>query len=88
MNNVKLIKNYFYTIIFYESVHRIKNTLENMLEVLRNRKVCLARELSKLYEEYLEKKMQEVEPEEIKEKKEKKEDKSIILNNPVNTVLR
>ena len=40
-----------YTIIFYEAPHRIKETLENMLEVIGNRKICLARELSKVYEE-------------------------------------
>lgn len=40
-----------YTIIFYEAPHRIKSTLENMLEVFGNRKICLARELSKIYEE-------------------------------------
>lgn len=41
-----------YTIIFYEAPHRLKETLENMLEILGNRKICLARELSKIYEEY------------------------------------
>ena len=46
------LKYHPYTMIFYEAPHRIKSTLENMLEVLGNRKVCLARELSKLYEEY------------------------------------
>lgn len=41
-----------YTIIFYEAPHRLKETLENMLEILGDRKICLARELSKIYEEY------------------------------------
>ena len=49
LNSLKYIP---YTIIFYEAPHRIKETLENMLEVFGNRKVCLARELSKIYEEY------------------------------------
>ena len=46
------LKYYPYTMIFYEAPHRIKTTLENMLDILGNRKVCLARELSKIYEEY------------------------------------
>lgn len=49
LNSLKYIP---YTIIFYEAPHRIKETLENILEVFGNRKVCLARELSKIYEEY------------------------------------
>lgn len=40
------------TLIFYESVHRIKETLEDMLEVLGDRKATLARELTKKFEEY------------------------------------
>ena len=45
------LKNLKYTIIFYESVHRMKETLENMLEVLGNRKIAVCRELSKIHEE-------------------------------------
>ena len=45
------LKSLKYTIIFYESVHRMKETLENMLEVLGNRKIAVCRELSKIHEE-------------------------------------
>lgn len=45
------LKTFKYTIIFYESVHRIKNTLKNMLEVLGNRNIAICRELSKIHEE-------------------------------------
>ncbi|GAE09927.1 16S rRNA (cytidine(1402)-2'-O)-methyltransferase [Paenibacillus sp. JCM 10914] len=41
------------TLIFYESPHRVKKTLSLMGEVLGNRKVTLARELTKRYEEFL-----------------------------------
>jgi 16S rRNA (cytidine1402-2'-O)-methyltransferase len=45
------LKNLKYTIIFYESVHRMKETLENMLETLGDRKIAVCRELSKIHEE-------------------------------------
>ena len=45
-------KAYPETQIFYESPHRVKATLENMLEVYGDRSVVLARELTKIYEEY------------------------------------
>lgn len=46
-------KAYPETQIFYESPHRVKATLENLLEVYGDRQVVIARELTKLYEEYL-----------------------------------
>lgn len=45
-------KFYPETQIFYESPHRVKATLENMLEVYSDRSVVLVRELTKIYEEY------------------------------------
>lgn len=41
------------TLIFYESPHRLKETLNAMLEVFGNRKVVIARELTKIFEEFL-----------------------------------
>ncbi len=41
------------TLIFYESPHRILETLEDMLIILGDRKVCLSRELTKKFEEYI-----------------------------------
>ena len=44
--------SYSETQIFYESPHRVADTLENMLEVYGDRMVVLVRELTKIYEEY------------------------------------
>ena len=41
------------TLIFYESPHHIKKTLELMFEVFGNRDAVIARELTKLNEEYI-----------------------------------
>lgn len=41
------------TLIFYESPHRIIDTLHDLLTTLGNRKAVIARELTKLHEEYI-----------------------------------
>lgn len=41
------------TLIFYEAPHRIGKTLNLLRECLGNRDVCLARELTKINEEYI-----------------------------------
>lgn len=62
IQEIKKLKNIDYTIIFYESVHRIKSTLNNLLTVLGDRYVCLCREISKIHEEYCRGKISEVIP--------------------------
>lgn len=48
------LKDHPETMIFYEAPHRLKKTLKAMVEVLgKERKVVLARELTKRYEEFL-----------------------------------
>ncbi len=47
------LKEFPYTLIFYEAPHRIESMLQDVLEVLGDRNMCLARELTKLYEEYI-----------------------------------
>lgn len=48
LENFKLFK---YTMIFYEAPHRIKKTLEDMLNILGNRKISISREITKKFEE-------------------------------------
>lgn len=48
------------TLIFYEAPHRLKETIAEMLDVLGNRRVCLARELSKIHEEFIRGNLEEV----------------------------
>ena len=48
---LELLKKVNHTMIFYEAPHRITDTLNNLLEIFGDRKMCLAREISKKYEE-------------------------------------
>lgn len=47
------IKNEKRTIIFYESPHRLKETLKDMLKYFGNRKITVNRELTKKYQEII-----------------------------------
>lgn len=47
------IKAYPYTLIFYEAPHKLKYTLQDLLDILGDRKIALCRELTKLHEEVL-----------------------------------
>lgn len=47
------IKNETKTMIFYEAPHKIIDTLECMKEILGNRKIVIARELTKIHEEFI-----------------------------------
>lgn len=54
------LKLFPYTLIFYEAPHRIEDTLKDMLEVFGDRQICLARELTKLHEEFIRGRVSEV----------------------------
>ncbi|MCX4302921.1 MAG: 16S rRNA (cytidine(1402)-2'-O)-methyltransferase [Clostridia bacterium] len=41
------------TLIFYEAPHKLQITLESMLEILGDRNIVLARELTKIHEEFI-----------------------------------
>jgi len=50
LNEIKFEKK---TLIFYEAPHKLKITLEAMLEVFGDRKIVLAKELTKIHEEFI-----------------------------------
>ncbi|MDQ0233367.1 16S rRNA (cytidine(1402)-2'-O)-methyltransferase [Metabacillus malikii] len=52
-NQLELLKNRTETIILYESPHRLKETLSLMKDYLGNRTICLSRELTKRFEEFI-----------------------------------
>lgn len=54
------LKNENKTLIFYEAPHKINSTLKCMLEILGNRSITLAREISKIHEEFIRGKIEEI----------------------------
>lgn len=48
------------TLIFYEAPHRIKDTIDDASEVLGNRDCVLAREVTKIHEEFLRGRLSEI----------------------------
>lgn len=59
-DKLESIKNETRTLIFYEAPHKMKTTLESLLEVLGNRRIVLARELTKIHEEFIRSTINEV----------------------------
>ncbi|MEG0181180.1 MAG: 16S rRNA (cytidine(1402)-2'-O)-methyltransferase [Terrisporobacter sp.] len=52
-NRLEEVKEEERTMIFYESPHRIKDTLKDMLKILGNRQISVNRELTKKYQEII-----------------------------------
>lgn len=48
------------TIIIYEAPHKMKSTLEDLRNILNDRKIVLARELTKIHEEFVRKNIEEL----------------------------
>ncbi len=48
------------TLIFYEAPHKLKKTLQDMVEILGDRNIVLARELTKIHEEFIRGKISEI----------------------------
>lgn len=53
IKKLKEYENYPMTMIFYEAPHRIEKCLKDCMEVFGDRKMTLARELTKMHEEFL-----------------------------------
>lgn len=49
---LEALKAFEHTIVFYESPHRLVKSLTDMRDVLGDRQACVAREISKKFEEY------------------------------------
>ena len=57
LNELKEVRE---TLIFYESPHRVTETLKDIFEILGDRETVLTRELTKIYEEILRGKVSEI----------------------------
>lgn len=50
LEELEMLSDSEYTLIFYEAPHRIIRTLESMLKIFGDRKISISREISKLHE--------------------------------------
>jgi len=69
------------TLIFYEAPHKILNTLQDMMEILGDRKIVLAREITKIHEEFLRGNISEI----LSKLKEPKGELVVILEGSIKT---
>lgn len=53
IKEIEELKNKKETMIFYESPHRIEETIKDLHKVLGKRKISIAREITKIHEEYI-----------------------------------
>ncbi len=52
-NKLESLKSEKRTIVFYEAPHKLLYTLKDILEYIGDRDICIARELTKIHEEYV-----------------------------------
>ena len=57
LNEIKFAKT---TVILYEAPHKLISTLNDLKEIINNRKIVLAREITKIHEEYITGTIQEI----------------------------
>lgn len=74
IKELEKIKENNNTIILYEAPHKIKNTIQDLEIYVGNRKIVIARELTKIHEEFIRGTIQE-----IKEKLEKPKGEYVII---------
>lgn len=48
------------TLIIYEAPHKLESTLNSILEILGDRNICVAREITKIHEEFIKGKVSEI----------------------------
>ena len=60
LRRLEELREFPYTLIFFESPFRIAKCLDNMLTVFGNREVCIAREMTKIHEEFVRGNLDEV----------------------------
>ena len=53
VKKLRLYQSYPITLIMYEAPHRIEKMLQSCLDVLGDRHICIARELTKVHEEFI-----------------------------------
>ena len=53
IDHLESVKNSEYTLIFYEAPHKLLNTLGDMLKYFGNRRLTVARELTKKFEQFI-----------------------------------
>ncbi|CAM3699988.1 16S rRNA (cytidine(1402)-2'-O)-methyltransferase [Erysipelothrix urinaevulpis] len=53
INQLNEVKDLKMTLVYYLSVHKVEKTLKIMYDVLGDRQVCLAREITKKHEEFI-----------------------------------
>lgn len=63
LRNEKLeeIKNTTHTLIMYEAPHKLSKTILELKEIVKNRKIVFARELTKIHEEFIRGDIEEIE---------------------------
>lgn len=62
VKKLRLYQSFPMTLIMYEAPHRIEKMLQSCLDVLGDRHICIARELTKVHEEFIRGKISEILP--------------------------